>query len=125
MYALFEKHRTLKLIGIAAGLLIASYFASPAVSLIKSKTIKAEDMIGLYYSRSGRQLNIATPRSGRLVSEGYSAEFSYEYQSGTYACRSKDGTKTWTMRVVGKTEIFNNYDSTYLIRYGGSHEKTS
>ena len=120
MYALFEKHRALKLVSLAVGLLVLTYLAKPAISLYKSRSTKAEDMIGLYSFRSGHSLNIATLKSGRMVSGDYSTDFSYEYSLGTYSCKSADSLKSWTMRVVDSSNIYNNFDRTYLYRVEGA-----
>ena len=116
MFALFKKHRILKLVGIAFGLFLLWFLLSPMVDMIKGQDLTNEQIIGSYIYGSSHYVELYTVRIGKMVSEEVTIEFTYTYDKGVLECQGYDEETTWKMRAISDNAIFNGYDSTYLFK---------
>lgn len=117
MFAVFKKHRILKVVGIAFGLFLLWYIASPMIDLIQGQSVEHIDLLGSYVYGTEHYVDIITEKLGKMVSENTTIEFAYTYDKGLLTCYEViDETNSWDMRVIGQDAIFNCYDSTYLFR---------
>ena len=101
MFALFKRHRILKLGGITIGLFLLWYLISPMMDLIKGMDMSSEEI---------------TDRVGKMTSKEVVIEFNYTYDKGLLSCSSIDEETTWNMRCVSDNALYNGYDSTYLFK---------
>ena len=116
MFAIFKKHRILKLVGIAFGLFLLWYLLSPMADMIRGQDLTNEEIIGSYIYGSSHYVEIYTVKIGKMVSEEVTIEFTYTYDKGIVNCLSDDKETSWTMRAISDNALFNNYDSTYLFK---------
>jgi hypothetical protein len=114
VYDVFKKHRLAKLVGLALGLLLASYLIGAALALVNSRAVSIESMIGVYAFKTEHQIVINDGHSGQMVSDDLSTYFIFSYAEGTFHCASQ--TDKWTMKVVAYSNIYNDFDHTYLYR---------
>ena len=70
MFAIFKKHRILKLVGIAFGLFLLWYLLSPMADMIRGQDLTNEEIIGSYIYGSSQYVEIYTVKIGKMVSEG-------------------------------------------------------
>ena len=116
MFALFKKHRILKLVGFTAGLFLIFFLLSPIIDMVKGQDIDASELLGSYSYGTEHYVDILTNNVGRMVSKGTTVEFTYTYDKGRIDCLSADKTISWRMRTVSDNAIFNSYDTTYLFK---------
>lgn len=116
MFALFKRHRILKLGGIAIGLFLLWYLISPMMDLVKGMDMSSEEIVGNYAYGLEHYVELITDRVGKMTSEDVVIEFNYTYDKGLLDCVSLDEETSWTMRCVSDNALFNGYDSTYLFK---------
>ena len=114
MYDVFKQHRILKLVGLALGLLLVSYLIGAGVSLYQSRSVSIDSMVGLYAFQTSHQIVINDKATGQMVSGDVSEYFVFSFSQGTFSCASQ--SYKWTMKVVGKTNIYNDFGHCYLYR---------
>ena len=116
MFALFKRHRILKLGGIAIGLFLLWYLISPMMDLIKGMDMSSEDIVGNYAYGVEHYVELFTDKIGKMTSKETIIEFNYTYDKGLLTCTSIDEETNWTMRCVSDNGLYNSYDSTYLFK---------
>ena len=116
MFALFKRHRILKLGGIAIGLFLLWYLISPMMDLVKGMDVKPEDVVGNYAYGVDHYVELITDRVGKMTSKEVVIEFNYTYDKGLLSCSSIDEETTWNMRCVSDNALYNGYDSIYLFK---------
>ena len=116
MFALFKRHRILKLGGIAIGLFLLWYLISPMMDLVKGMDVKPEDVVGNYAYGVDHYVELITDRVGKMTSKEVVIEFNYTYDKGLLSCSSIDEETSWNMRCVSDNALYNGYDSTYLFK---------
>lgn len=116
MFALFKKHRILKLVGIAIGLFLLWFLVSPIIDIVKGQDLTLDQLQGSYIYGDTHYVEFFTERFGKMVSEEVTIEFTYTYDKGIVNCLSDDKETSWTMRAISDNALFNNYDYTYLFK---------
>ncbi len=114
MFSVFRRHRKLKLLGLALGLLLVWFAAKPAADLINGQNADPASLVGNYANTSEHQIVIYDGKLGRMVSEDVSADFLYSFEDGILDCNAVDFS--FQIRVLGNGNLWNCYDGTYLYR---------
>ena len=114
MYDVLKRHRGLKLMGIALGLLLVWFIAKPATELIGGHYVDETSIVGTYANTGAHQVMIYGSGLGRMVSEATTEDFFYQYGEGVLECRSPNGQ--WRIRALKSGSLWNEYDRTFLYR---------
>ena len=116
MFAVFKRHRLAKLIGLLVAALVLSFVGRGAVAFYQGRSATIASLVGYYTYGVSRQIDIKNEHLGRLVSDGASFSFAFDYADGTFYCHSAEGTDSWRMKSLPEGRLYSEYDRTLLYK---------
>jgi hypothetical protein len=116
MFAVFQRHRLLKILSLVLAVIVLSYVGHGVASFYQGRSAGIDDLVGYYAYGVSHQIDIKNDHLGRLVSGGTSFSFAFDYSDGTFFCHSAEGADSWRMKSLSGSEIYSEYDKTLLYR---------